>query len=423
MLLPKSSRFAVVACTAILCLAAGCRRIKAPASPGDSTASKGGADIQVLDTSRLIADSNEHLTFASALPDGGFLAASLIRGGGAFVYKLAGNGSVVWRTPLPDRARGTSGGIASDGQYWLGGSVGDPNSDAVQLISRDGALSNRHTLARAAADRRFLICAAEREQKYFQIGSVGLDEYLGIPVSSISMTNADGARLWENLVPFDQGRRIAPIPQEFLSCAGIFLTGDRRVLAAQQILVWPETQSADEIQQIWAAGTRERFATLVLAVDLAGHEIARLRDDDTVGGLLVPAPNGAVLFETAQLKPGLTSSKPVDEQVHVRWLNSSLQDITSQLVFSDGRLDVINAAYMTSQGGLLLLGCSGTTARVFVRYVSRDRSISPKRELTQLGNCGGAYWFTSAPRPNEALLLSEAAPGLGSFVTTLRTSE
>jgi len=422
MLTAKRS-FAVVACTAFLSLTTGCRKIDTARSPSDRTATNGRADIQVLNTTRLVANSDEHLTFASALPEGGFLAAAWIRGGAAFVYKLSGDGRVVWRTPLPERSRATSGGITSDGQYWLGGSVGDPNSDAVQMISKDGALNDRHTLARAVTDRRFLVCAAERDQKYLQIGSVNLDEYLRIPVSSISMTNAEGVRLWEKLTPFDQERRIAPIPQQFLSCAGIFVTNDEHVLAAQQILVWPETHSADEIQQVWASGTRERPATLVLAFDLLGHEIASLRDDDTQGGLLIPAPQGAVLLESSYLKPGLTPSAPVDEHAHIRWLNSSLQDISSPLVISDGRLDVINAAYVTPQGGLLLAGCSGTTARVFVRYVSRDRSVSPKKELTQLGNCGGMYWFALAAHPNEALLLSEAAPGLGSFVTALRTSE
>ena len=417
------SRFAVVLCTAFLSLTTGCRKTDTAPSPNDRAASQGGADIQVLGTTRPFANADERVTFASALPEVGFFAAAGIRGGAAFAYKLSNNGDVVWRTPLPEHTRATSGGTTNDGQHWLGGSVGDSKSDAVQIISKEGALIERQTLERAVTDRRFLICAAERDRKYLQIGSVGLDEYLGIPVSSISMTNADGARLWEKLTPFDHERRVAPISQQFLSCAGIFVTNDEHVLAAQQILVWPETHSADEIRQEWATGTRERFATLVLAFDLQGHEIARLRDDDTQGGLLLPAPKGAVLLESSYLKPGLTSSAPVDEHVHIRWLNSSLQDITSPLVISDGRFDVINAAYVTPQGGLLLAGCSGATARIFVRYVSKDRSVSPKKELTQLGNCGGAYWFALAAHPNEALLLSEAAPGLGSFVTALRISE
>ena len=380
------------------------------------------ADIQVLGTNRLLANSDEHLTFVSVLPEGGFIAAAWIRGGAAFVYKFSSDGDIEWRTALPEHTRPASGGITSDGQYWIGGSVGDANSDAVQIVSKGGALTERHTLS-TGTDRRFLICAAERNRQYIQISSVGLQQYLGIPVPSLSMTNAEGARLWEVLTPFDRERRIAPIPQQFLSCAGIFLTQDEHVLAAQQILVWPVMHSSDEIQREWATGRRERPATLVLAFDLAGHEIAHLRDDDTGGGLLIPTPHGAVLFESPYLKPGLASSAPVDAHVHVRWLNSSLKDITSPLILSDGQFDVINGAYVTPQGGLLLAGCSGTRARVFVRYVSSHRSISVKKELTQLGNCGGAYWFALSTHPNEALLLSEAAPGLGPFVTSLRISD
>jgi hypothetical protein len=422
MLTPKPSRFAVVLCIAFLSLTTGCRKVDTAPSASDRAPPQGGADIQVLGTTRPFANPDEHLTFASALPEGGFFAAAWIRGGAAFAYKLSSNGDVVWRTPLPEGTRPASGGTRSDGQYWIGGSIGDSKSDAAQILSKEGALTERQTLEHAVTDRRFLICAAERDQKYLQIGSVGLDEYLGIPVSSISMTNSDGTRPWEKLTPFDRERRIAPIPQQFLSCAGIFVTTDEHVLAAQQILVWPETHSAGEIKREWATGVRERLATLVLALDLAGHEIVRLRDDDTQGGLLLPAPKGAVLLESAYLKPGLASSAPVDGNIHIRWLNSSLQDIAAPLIISDGRFDVVNAAYVTPQGGLLLAGCSGTTARVFVRYVSKDRSVSSKKELNQLGNCGGTYWFALAAHPGEALLLSEAAPGLGSFATVLRTS-
>jgi hypothetical protein len=37
------------------------------------------------------------------------------------------------------------------------------------------------------------------------------------------------------------------------------------------------------------------------------------------------------------------------------------------------------------------------------------------KELTQLGYSGGVYWLTMAAQPHEALLLGDAAPGLGSF--------
>ncbi len=381
------------------------------------------ADIQVLGTTRLSPNVDEHLTFASALPNGGFLASGSVGGGAAFVYKVSSSGGVLWRTPLPEGTRAFSGGITATGQYWLGGSVADPNVDAVQMVSIDGALTDGHVLARAAADRRPLICAVEHERTYFQIGAADVDEYQHIPVSSISVRNAEGARLWERLTPSDHERRIAPIPQQLLSCAGIFLTGDDRVLAAQQILVWPETHSADDIQQVWISGTRQRPATLVLAFDLGGREIARRRDDDTQGGLLVPGLQGAVLIETSHLKPGLTRSAQGDERVHIHWLNSGLQDIASPLVIEEGPLDAIDAAYMTAQGGLLLAGCSGTTARMFVRYVSKDLSVSSKKELTQLGNCGGKYWIAPSLQPDEFLLLSEAAPNLGSLLTVVRIAE
>jgi len=379
-------------------------------------------EFEVLSTNRFIKESKENLTFAAALPEGGFLAASRIRGGAVFVYKVSNSGSVIWRTPVAEHGSIYSGGIKKNGSYWVGGSLGNPDSDAVQIISRDGAPTEQHALARAE-ERRFLSCAVEHDDDYMQIGSVQLNNYRRIFVSAISRTSSAGARLWEHLTPFDQGRRIAPIPQQLFKCAGIFLTGDGHVLTAQQILVWPETHSDDEIEQVWNHGGQLRLATLVLAYDLAGHEIARLRDNDTKAGLLIPASQGAVLLESSYLKPGLNPVAPEDDYVHVRWINSTLQNIGDPLVIADGQFDVVDAAYLTPRGGLLLAGCSGTTSRIFVRYISSDRAVSPKKELPQLGNCGGDYWFTKGPHPNEALLLSEAAPGLGSFVTTLRFPE
>src|ERR1700691_3738029 len=124
------SRFAVVLCTAFLSLTTGCRKTDTAPSPNDRAASQGGADIQVLGTTRPFANADERVTFASALPEVGFFAAAGIRGGAAFAYKLSNNGDVVWRTPLPEHTRATSGGTTNDGQHWLGGSVGDSKSDA-----------------------------------------------------------------------------------------------------------------------------------------------------------------------------------------------------------------------------------------------------------------------------------------------------
>lgn len=325
------------------------------------------------------------------------------------LYKLSNAGGVEWRTPLAEQGAAHSGGITSDGYYWVGRS--DLHSDFVEIVSHDGVLTEKHILTRINTERRLLICAAEHNRHYLQAGSGDTSERDRITAPSLSMTDSDGKRLWDDLRPFDQGHRIAVIGQEILSCAGIVITADGHVLAAQRIGVWPEGLSADEIFREWThVGSHIRPATLVVALDLTGREITHLRDDGTKGGLLIAAPQGAVLVES-------------EPHVHVRWLDSKLRDITPPLVLEDGRYDVVSAAYVTPQGGLLLAGCGGWTSRIYVQYISSRRTVSPQLTLPHLGNCGGAYWFSVGAHANEALLLSEAAPGLGSFVVTLGVPE
>jgi hypothetical protein len=380
------------------------------------------AVIQVLGTARLFSNTDEHVTTASPIAEGGFLAASAVRRGGMFAYKIAGDGTQVWRTPLRDSLWARSSGMTGDGNYWFGGAVGNPLLDTVQTVSKQGAMLERHVLAHTVADSRLFACAFALDHKFLQVSQVELDQYQRIPTSSVSMTSEDGTRDWEALTPFDKQIRIAPIPQQSSFCAGTFATKDERILAAQRMLVWPPTQSIEGVKQEWSSGIRERLGTLVEAFDLNGHEIARLRDDDTKGGLLLAGPSGAVLIESSYLKPGLTSSTPVDRLVHIRWLNSGLKDAAAPLNVPDGLYDVINAAMLTPRGSLVLSGCSGETARIFVRYISSNRSISAKKELPELGNCEGSYWLAPAAQPNSILLLSEA-PGLGTFLTTLHIAE
>jgi hypothetical protein len=79
MLIAKLPRLAAAGCAAGLYFIIGCRTITAAQFPSASDAGaavRRGADIQVLDTTRIFANPEEHLTLASAPTEGGFPAAT-----------------------------------------------------------------------------------------------------------------------------------------------------------------------------------------------------------------------------------------------------------------------------------------------------------------------------------------------------------
>jgi hypothetical protein len=166
-----------------------------------------------------------------------------------------------------------------------------------------------------------------------------------------------------------------------------------------------------------------RPGTLIVAFDLAGNELARIRHDNAIGALLVPAPSGALLFETSYKKPGLSDFPGVvDQQVRMFTFDPNLKELKPATLLYNSNLDVINAAYPTPDGGVLLAGCSGELATIFVRYISSNGVTSPKRAFTELGFCGGGFYkFSAGERPNEALLLVQT-PNQGNRLLTLKYS-
>ena len=391
------------------------------ASPTQSTPANSVA-VQFLGRSSFVGVAGEHVTFAVPLPDGGFIAASIVRGGASFIYRLSSDGVVVWRKLLQQHGLIRSGGVATSGGYWFGGDSEDGKSDVVQYTGPDGSLSAR-TPSAYAATRRYLSCAVEKGRSYLQSGTDDtLDEYFRMQVPSVSLTNAAGVRTWDKLIPFDRGQRIEQVPQQLLTCAGILVTRDQRVLAAQQILVMPDVKSADAIKSELGAGIHLRPATLLVALDLSGKVINQLRHDDVVGGLLLATPGGAMLVESSYAKPGLQSVRPSDRHIHVYTFDSGLKETDSPVEIDNSDFDVVKTALLTPRGGLLLAGCSGATSNIFVRYLSPQHSPTRAWSGTDLGYCGGSYWIGRGQHHNEALLLAES-PNLGPYVARVTFSE
>jgi hypothetical protein len=388
-------------------------------------------DVQLLKTNDLTSEPNlERVVATVVLPEGGLLALSNRRGGSSFVYKFEDTGATIWRRELPDAAANAVG-VSTDGNYWVGGFLRDKDNRATnphltaftQRITPDGELSERVALS-TPTGFRFFHCAVKQDEKFIQLDTVDmLDEYFQMQVPALSMIDSSGALLWQKLIPFDQGLRIEEIPQQLLNCAGIFVAGSEHIIAAQPILILPDLKAPEEIRKELATGIHMRPGTLVVAFDLAGNEVARIRHTNVIGALLTKVPAGVMLFETSYKKPGLMDFPGlVDQQARIYTYDANLKELKPPMIVDDSNLDVVNAVYPTPDGGTLLAGCSGTLATIFVRYISSDGVASPKRAFTELGFCGGGdYQFAAGEHPDEALLLVQT-PNQGNRLLTLKYS-
>jgi len=242
-------------------------------------------------------------------------------------------------------------------------------------------------------------------------------------VPAMSMMDSSGALLWEKLIPFDQGLRIEEIPQQLLNCAGLFVSGNEHIIAAQPILILPDLKTPEEIRRELATGVHMRPGTLIVAFDLAGTEVARIRHTNVIGALLIKVPAGAMLFETSYRKPGLSDFPGlVDQQARIYTFDANLKELKPPMVIDNSNLDVVAAAYPTPDGGLLLAGCPGDIGTIFVRHISPKGVASPKRLFSELGYCGGGYYqFAPGEHPDEALLLVQT-PNQGNRLLTLKYS-
>jgi hypothetical protein len=387
-------------------------------------------DIQLARKNDLTSDpSLERVAAAVALPEGGLLALANRGGAGSFIYKFSSSGALTWRKEV-SALLATAVGISSDGTYWVAGVVRDTSqpgsqrlTDFAQRVSPEGEVS-QPTLLSGPTDARLFHCATEHDDKFIQLSTVDtLDEYFRMEVPAVSVTNSSGTRLWETLIPVDQGHHLEATPQQLSYCAGIFVVGDDRILAAQRIQVLPDVKTKEEILKEFASGIHLRPGTLLVALDMAGKEAARIRRDNAIGALLVPTATGAVLFETSYKKPGLSDFPGVvDQQMRMFAYDPNLKETRTPILIDDSLLDVIATAYSTPEGGFLFAACSGKLGNIFVRYVSSEGVVSPKRAFPELGPCAeGFYKFAAGEHSNEVLLLVQT-PNQGNRLLTLKYS-
>jgi hypothetical protein len=276
----------------------------------------------------------------------------------------------------------------------------------------------------SVSDNRLLHCVTATQAGFVQISSAdALDEYFRLAVPAVSMTNENGDRVWEHLVPLDQGTRLetnraGPLSTSVFTCAGITSDRNGRIIAAQRIVEVPDGGSADDLRKrIDASGI---YGTLLVALDPQGKELGRVRHDNVAGATLVGTPGGAVLFETPYLHKGLLENTPtglldavkVDARLHMYTFDFSLKEIRSAIVFAGTQLDSVDAVLLAPEGGLLITGCPGEGGSRYLLYIDSSGAMSPKRQFEQLGgNCKGLYQLSKGDNPGEALLLSQTPDG------------
>jgi hypothetical protein len=380
------------------------------------------AAIHVTSKAGFTLKSEERVTFAKSIPEGGFLLATNIKGGASFLYKLGPTGSVIWHIDLLEHSFVRSGGPATGGKFWIGGFLGDNDSDSIQFAnSVDGGLSAPSKIA-VGKSWRGLNCATEYDGRYIQAATVdSLDEYFRLEVPAVSMTNSMGTRLWETLFPFEGGRRIQKPPGDLLNCEGVVVTSDQHILAAQPISVFPDVTSEADIKREIASGANGRTSALVVALDLTGREIAHFRHDDVVDPLLVERPGGAILIESSWMKPGLHSAATVDHLLHLYSLDSHLRNTAQPLVIADSYFDRVSAAYVTEVNDLLIAAWSGTTCAPYMQYISLSKRHISRKVSADGPYCAGEYWFGRGVTPNQPLLIVQGKDGV--YVERLRVPD
>jgi len=389
------------------------------------TASDAPLEVKIVSVKEFAQDPRlEQVTAAAGVPGGGLLAATNIRGGSSFVYKISNTADVVWRKQLT-APRGTtvnSIGVATDGSYWAAGSLtqwsdvtGRPQlsgvADFAEEIAVDGTMPPPVALT-PLNQGQFFHCAFKSGPDFVQIsGHQTLEGQLRLQVPAVSKIDGTGARRWEQFTPVDADRRIELSPQDMLKCAGIFATQDKKIIAAARILVFPSGESPEEALKETAHGLHLRPGTLLISLDSAGREIGRIRHDDTRGALLVATNVGVSLLETSYKTPGALNNTSPDGLVHIYSFDTQLQARKQPIVLPDSALDSVEAAYVTPEGGFLLTGCAGSGGG-YLRYVTPQGVVSRKQPFSELGYCGGTYQFGPGHQSGEALLL-EQTPNLG----------
>jgi hypothetical protein len=350
---------------------------------------------------------------------------------------------VVWRKELPAAISPNAAGVSADGSYWIAGTLFSFASDSgrevdsgardfSQRIGADGVVAAPVVLSENDKGRHFF-CAVRRGDDTIQTDTdSSRDEYLHLTVPRVSMSDAAGKLLWERYIAFDQGRRISHDQSTFsnpnnqlFDCAGIIATQSGRILAALRADVFPALNSDDEARQELARGSRGlRPATLLVALDLEGHELASVRHDNTAAALLVDSPAGARLFETVHSRVGTPEFTLAGQFLRLFTFDADLREIKPPITFEDSNFDTVNAAFPTPEGGLLIKGCPDDDENryEYLRYIAPSGAISPKRHLTELGFvCGGLFSLSTRVK-GEALLLVQT-PQQGNRLLSLKYSD
>lgn len=417
--------------------------------------SSGLPPITVLSIQEIVPrGSLKQATAVTAIPGGGFLIAGGYRtdqynrtGLRQFYLKISSTGAVIseqtsdseWETVPPEAAfllanggYGVLGGrfekdaFAEIRNARLAGKRNEWNKifesrlyDSLIPLAATGALLPEIRLSQPGESRHIGCGAATRNGFIFAgwVGSAQETSWRGI-IPLVEMRDMAGRLLWEHQYPSDQGRALDIAPQLAQSECGSLLVASDSVTVSLNVRVLPVTQSADEWVKVVSSPATNRQGVLVIHLDFKGKEIYRTVDENVTGGLLLSADKQTLLLERTLPQFPAPGSMPFAEQLvaikkisaagyraHLKYFDAPSNRTTSLQDVNTGNLEVLQAAYRTPEGDILMAGCPQLGGNNYVVHVNSGGAVSPVVELTPGGaqQCAKVVFGTGV-HPHDAVV-------------------
>jgi hypothetical protein len=412
--------------------------------------------ITVLSIQEIIPrGSLKQATAATSNPDGGFLIAGGYRtnqynrtGLRQFYLKISSTGAVIseqtsdseWETAPPATAF-----LLIHGGYGVLGSRFDQDAfaeiksaqragkgtewnkifesrlyDSLIPLAATGALLPEIHVSQPGESRHIGCGAATRNGFIFAGVAFSPHETSwrgSIPL--IEMRDMTGKLLWEHQYPTDKGKALDISPQLGQSeCGSLLVASDDSVTIALNVRILPVTQNGDEWVKVVSSPATNRQGVLVIHLDSRGNEIYRAVDENMSGGLLLTADRQTLLIERTVPQFPAPGTMSITEQViaikkisatgyraHLKYFDASSNRAANLRDFDTGNLQVLQAAYKTPEGDILMAGCPQLGGNNYVVHVNPSGAVSPVVELTPGGaqQCSKVV-FGSGVHPHEAVV-------------------
>ncbi len=416
-------------------------------------------DVQVLaDIKPAKQAIEQRVVSAIAAAAGGMFAVSLTEEHVPVYLKISSDGALEWRAPQPAPAPHESPLIAmnaGDGGYWV---VGTAQSQELDVRARTGPgwvdrlaavqydyLRHIDVSGQPGPPMRlaptphmhFVYCGIEVADGYVLAGANGGGPALSPQVPWIEKVDRAGQRIWEKLFATDNGQEMWG-QDVTAGCSGILSGTDGRITWATPVRTVEANPNSPEWAQALNDRQRNHAATFVVQFAADGTELARTRHYEVENALLVqlgyrtilierispmlhPAPRNATPDQIMQTLRELRRVQLEDLGVRLTTYDGSLREIDSSSARMPDFYEMLNAAYPTPDGGLLLSGCEQGVFN-YLTFIDSGGRISPRRTWSSSGpqTCARVAFAPGRSREQVEMLSSDALSGV--HIVTVRSS-